>query len=135
MIVTAAADVSILRPETGRFTDTPIVELPVRLLLAGLPFTKMTDVVNAIVYAATSPDAGGVSLPVDPKGVLLLPHDVSALGTDGFHQVFERRAKGLIRFVSIILKPCLGLKRGMRWARAEGVFLCGETLRRRTAPW
>jgi len=74
------------------FTDTPILALPVRLLLAGLPFCKMTDVVNAITYGATSPDAGGVSLPVDPSGVLALPHEANQQGDQGFDKVFGKRA-------------------------------------------
>ena len=83
----------------ARFTDTPIVELGARLLLAGLPLCKMSDVVNAIVYAATSPDASGVALPVDPTGVLCLPAAGSTTGEDGFDKVFAKRAMGAIRCV------------------------------------
>lgn len=84
------------------FTDTPIIEIGARLLLAGLPLCKMSDVVNAIVYAATSPDAGGVALPVDPTGVLCLPAAGSTTGEDGFDKVFAKRAMGAIStFVSI----------------------------------
>lgn len=35
-----------------RFVKTPILNAPVKLLLAGLPYTKMPDVVNAITYVS-----------------------------------------------------------------------------------
>jgi len=105
-----------------RFTDTPIVEAPARLLLAGLPFANIRDVVQAMIYvshsdlsrcdaqffiepitwqASTSDKVAGAALSVDPKGVLLIPHYSSDLDSSdkGFLHIFSGRAIFLIRFV------------------------------------
>ncbi|KAK0462633.1 uncharacterized protein EV420DRAFT_1619137 [Desarmillaria tabescens] len=38
------------------FADTPIISLPVKLLLAGIPLTPVARIVGAIFYSATDPD-------------------------------------------------------------------------------
>lgn len=35
---------------SNRFVKTPILDAPIRLLLSGLPYAKMGDVVNAMVF-------------------------------------------------------------------------------------
>ncbi|KAK9897790.1 NAD(P)-binding protein [Cystobasidium minutum MCA 4210] len=84
------------------FVKTPILNVPVKLLLAGLPYTKMPDVVNAITYAATCRDLAGAALPVDPKGVFIVPHDTSNFGQGGFNAVFGQRTATVIARTAVI---------------------------------
>lgn len=84
------------------FVKTPILNVPVRLLLAGLPYTKMPDVVNAITYAATCRGLAGAALPVDPQGVFVVPHDSSYFGTGGFNDVFGKRTATVITWAAIL---------------------------------
>lgn len=58
-----------VRDCNARFTETPILEPAVKLLLAGLPYCKMQDVVQAIVYVswnqASSPSAHAADIIVN----------------------------------------------------------------------
>ncbi|KAL7009161.1 hypothetical protein EMMF5_001359 [Cystobasidiomycetes sp. EMM_F5] len=80
---------------------TPILPLPTKLILAGLPKNEMSDVVRAIIYAASRPkQAAGAVLAVDPKGILLVPHDTSQFGQGGFNETFAMRAMGAISAIN-----------------------------------
>jgi len=78
------------------FVDTPILGLSTKLILAGLPFAKVSDAVLAMVFSATRKDASGGVVTVDPQGCLYLPADSPIFGSEGFHTTFAKRAVGVI---------------------------------------
>ncbi|KAK4701877.1 hypothetical protein P7C70_g4351, partial [Phenoliferia sp. Uapishka_3] len=80
------------------FVHTPILDTPARLLIAGLPLATVPDVVDAMLYGSSVSDSG-LSICVDPTGVLSISQKAFEFGTDGFYLVFANRAKGAIAFV------------------------------------
>ncbi|KAM0749923.1 NAD(P)-binding protein [Meredithblackwellia eburnea MCA 4105] len=92
------------------FVLTPILKTPIRLILAGLPTNEVATVVEAMVYASST-EEGGLTLAVDPSGVLSLPFETFGVGEDGYIKTFTNRARGAIRPSKTIVDVVVALAR------------------------
>ncbi|KAL8290454.1 hypothetical protein RQP46_002712 [Phenoliferia psychrophenolica] len=110
------------------FVHTPILGTSARLAIAGLPLATVPDVVDAMVYASTVKNSG-LSLCVDPSGVLSVPHEAFDLGSEGFYHVFEMRAKGAISTARFVKDAIAAFKHSAVGGNAvfalEAIAACG----------
>ncbi|KAG7446651.1 NAD(P)-binding protein [Guyanagaster necrorhizus] len=82
------------------FADTPIVALPIKLLLAGIPLTPVTRIVGAIFYSATDPDPdsnGSAWLLLDDGPVFQVSKEDFKLGV---YKVLDDRINSLQKGVT-----------------------------------
>ncbi len=80
--------------------DTPILALPVKLLLAGIPLTPVTRIVGAIFYSATDPDPdsnGSAWLLLDDGPVVQVSKENFKLGV---YKVLDERINSMQKWVS-----------------------------------
>lgn len=78
-------------------TDTAIVPLPVKLVLAGIPLTPVPRVAGAIFYAATNPDPetnGCAWLLLDDGPVFRVKPDEFK---QGVYKMIDDRANGALK--------------------------------------
>jgi len=77
------------------FVDTTILGIPVKIGLAGIPFTTAERVAGAIFYAATDPDEGSNQsswLLANDGEVFLVPKEAFKLGV---YAMIDDRVNGL----------------------------------------
>jgi NAD(P)-dependent dehydrogenase (short-subunit alcohol dehydrogenase family) len=77
------------------FADTAIVSVPVKLLLAGIPFTPVSRIAGAIFYAATDADmasSGSAWLLTDDGPVFMVPKEEFKMGV---YKMIDDRANAV----------------------------------------
>jgi len=82
------------------FTDTTFINIPGRLLLAGLPFTKTDRVVGAIVLGATDPNPtsnGSVYTIVDEHDVFCVNSHELSLYSPMMYNILSKRVNSIMR--------------------------------------
>ncbi|GAA5892597.1 hypothetical protein JCM5296_006171 [Sporobolomyces johnsonii] len=98
------------------FVQTGIFGVGPLIALAGIPLATVDDVVAAMIYATSARDVCGDAFVVDWRGILKVPYDACAGGSEGYYKAFEARAANAIH-VRKIVRDLLSIISGAIWGR------------------